>query len=236
MSLLIRAFINLQPTMVIAFRVTSLSLVLFMAPAALAQVDFIPGERLAVSVGAFTQGGEASASGSEVEGLVSPRFALSVGVGTATTLQRRPGSVRGPFDGSDPAITTFMVGARGFIGRQDVNSPATVSLGVSAGVAARKEGEKLTRPIVAVTVRTLRVLPFPGDRFFVAPSGRFALTTIFDSRVAATTASFGGGMGFGFYATPSVLLAVTPNLTVSHDPGSGPVITFAATLGLTFGY
>lgn len=221
--------------MVHTFRFLCLTLVFLVAPSALAQIDFMSGERL-VSVGAFTQGGDVAASGVEAEAMVSSRFALSLAVETSGTLRERPWSVQGPLDENGPAIRTFMVGARGLVGRQGVNSPATLSLGVNAGVAAFQGGDESALPIVEVTAQTTRVLSFPGDRFFVAPSGRFGLTTILDSRVAATTAAFGGAFGFGFHATPELLFAVTPNLTVAHGPGSGAVVAFAATFGVAFSY
>jgi hypothetical protein len=222
--------------MVIPFRVVGLAVLFFVAPAALAQVDFLPGERLAVSVGAFTQGGDVSASGFEVEGFVSPRFALSVGLGRTSFLQSRPWPVQDRFEEDNAAITTFTVGARGFVRRQGVNSPATLSLGVNGGAVAFHDGDDSTKPFVGITVRTIRVASFPGDRFFVAPSGSLGLAAIFDSRVAATTASLGAGFGLGFRPTSNVLVAVNPNLTVAYGPASSSVVAFAATFGLTLSY
>ena len=217
--------------MTTALRFAGLFLLVSVAPRAQAQIDYLPGARHAVSVGAFSQGGEASATGFEIEGLVSSRFALSLGVETSSTVSERVWE--GEFGETGPAIRAFSMGARALVGRQGVNSPATVSLGLDAGLATYDGREAYTRPLIGVTVQTLRVLP-PDNSFFVVPSGRFRLATIFDRRVAATTVSFAGGLGFGFRLAPDVLVALTPELMIAHGPNDS-FILFSAAFGLTLG-
>lgn len=204
---------------------------------AVAQAEyFTSGERV-VSGGGFVQWpkGGVTSSGFQIEGMVTPRIALAAGFGRSIVPDPY-GPFGEPAPGREVVFTTWSAGSVVYLGRQDLDGALTVSLGLSAGGVVADDGDEAARePLLGVGAQATRLIATPSGSFFIAPNAGFALSVVLNEREAATTPSYGLGLGIGVRPGPSIVVTFDPSVSLIQDP-AGYSTAVAALIGVAFAY
>ncbi|MEM1043098.1 MAG: hypothetical protein AAGI91_10770 [Bacteroidota bacterium] len=187
-------------------RFAFLLLLLASSTAARAQTEYILDGRPSAGFGlALLTGDGQSGFGVGLEALATPRLGASLTYSSTTA------EVTEDFGGpSEVEARAFSVGLRVYPGRQGLDGPVTVGLGI--GIGRLMEAEALALNVGAVLARAFGP---PEAGILFVPKLELGLVLALSEAAAAAAQTLSAGLGVGLQVSPGTFLTLQPSAAIT---------------------